>query len=480
MKRLHLLLQFLLFVNVWSYAQHLSFDSKYVKVGVMSNEWGLPCLSENPNLRSLKISHRAFFDENHIGKQVLDILFQRDGSGLHMDRLYEDALQNTTIEELEVALKDESAETKDILKREVAHQLLKNNYIVTFHTEKKSRYWSVSHVEIDDEIIEQAYSCWRTPELYDQIQVPVKFVAKGKVPIDKDGSINGDELMYDIAKKVPAFAVRGPVVSRFPFVSRMGRSMGVKKLGRIYVYRFTENSNGEFYSKKVCTARATEVSSDSTRMYMISGNFPSTKKGDVAVLKDRHRSSVSLLSQGSFGNDSRIGGRLQYEYLLDFSKHGIAHYLIGAVGYNRHVKEPYGVWWGDSTSIQPALNNFNASVGYGVGFNFFGRMELMPYVMIGGQYIFVTRDEGGMTYWNNEQNGWAYWNPHFSGKHDTEKHFGLIGHAGASLNINIWYPLQLSLGADYNFSIQSPIWEPIISRHTTNRLNLYAGLRLHF
>ena len=74
-------------------------------------------------------------DQNRIEKQVLDILFQRDGSGLHMDRLYEDALQNTTVEELEVALRDASAESNDVLKREVAHQLLKNNYIIIFRTE---------------------------------------------------------------------------------------------------------------------------------------------------------------------------------------------------------------------------------------------------------------------------------------------------------------------------------------------------------
>lgn len=483
MKRLFLILQFVLFVGTISYAQKQFFDSKYVKVGVMSNEWP-SCMASNPNLRNLGTLQGVDIDQNHIGKQVLDILFQRDATGLHMDRLYEDALQNTTVEELEVALKDASAESKDVLKREIAHQLLKNNYIVIFRTEKKikkdgtpkiKKFWSVYHVEIDDKIIQQAYLNWRNPNVYDQIQVPIKLVAHGKVP---KNTFDNNELVYDIAKKVPAFAVRGPVTSRFPFITRMGENMGVKKTSRIFVYRFAERGEGEFYSKKVCTTRATETTNNTTRLYMISGNFPSTKKGDVAVLKDRHRSSITLLGQGSFGNDSRIGGRLQYEHLLGFSKHGIAQYIIGAIGYNRHDKEPNGIWWDETHTIRPTLNNANVSIGYGIGFNFLGRIELMPYVMGGYQHTFVTGANDPMYYWDNEK---EYWPNIYNERSDMGLASpGFVGHAGAALNINIWYPIQLSLGADYNFSTEYRKLKPILSNHTLNRVNLYAGLRLHF
>ena len=483
MKRLYLVFQFLLFVGTISHAQKLSFDSKYVKVGVMSNEWP-SCMENNPNLRKLGTIQGTAIDQNRIGKQVLDILFQRDESGLHMDRLYEDALQNTSVEELEVALRDASAESNDVLKREVAHQLLKNNYIIIFRTEVKTKshgtpkikkYWSVYHVEIDDRIIQQAYLNWQNPSVYDQIQVPVKFIAKGKVP---KNSFDNNELVYDIAKKVPAFAVRGPVTSRFPFTARMGQDMGIKKVSRVSIYRFVEDKTGNYYSKEICKARTTDVAADATRMYMISGSFPSTKKGDVAVLKDRHRSSISLMGQASFGNDARIGGRLQYEYLLDFSKHGIAQYIIGSVGYKRHDKEPDGIWWGESRTIQPTLNNADISIGYGIGFNFLGRMELMPYVMGGYQYTFITGGNDPMYYWDNQQERWS----DLYGINDNAglSYHGFVGHAGAKLSVNIWYPLQLSIGADYNLSTKSSKLEPFLDRHTLNRLNLYAGFRLHF
>ena len=271
MKKKLIVLHLVLLMSIFCYAQEITFDSKYVKVGVLSNEWP-SCMANNPNIRNLGDLNGNTFDQSQIGKQILDKLLLRDASGLHMDKLYEQALQNTTIEEFEAALMDPSAEVKDHLKREVAHQLLKNNYVIIFSTDEKAK----------DE----------------------------------------NELIYRIAKKVPAFAVRGPVTNRFPFTARMGRNLGMKKTSRIYIYRVKEDSNGEIYSKKVCTTRATEISEDNTRMYMISGSFPSTKKGDVAVLKDRHRSSVSLYGQGSFGDDARYGVQLQYDYLLDFSKNG--------------------------------------------------------------------------------------------------------------------------------------------------------------
>ena len=182
MKKKLIVLHLVLLMSIFCYAQEITFDSKYVKVGVLSNEWPT-CLANNPNIRNLGAMRGSTFDQNQIGKQILDKLLLRDARGLHMDKLYEQALQNTTIEELEVALKDPSAEVKEHLKREVAHQLLKNNYIIIFSTDSKARkHWSVYHVEIDDYIINQAYLNWKSPTNYDQINVPVKLVAKGKVP----------------------------------------------------------------------------------------------------------------------------------------------------------------------------------------------------------------------------------------------------------------------------------------------------------
>lgn len=499
MKRVLFVLQLLLLMGVCSNAQKLAFDSKYVKVGVMSNEWP-SCMANNPNLRKLGTFKGESFDENKIGKEILDILYERDANGsLHRDKMESQALQNVTLDEQEVAKKDESAEDKkDILRREISHQFLMNNYIIKFTTTKtkkgkEKKYWYAYHVEINDRIIEQAYSNWEKEDAatYDQINVSIKLVAHGKVPMK---SKDENELIYKIAKKVPAFAVRGPLSSRFPLVARdMGRNLAMKKASRIYIYDMVGNPPN-MYSKKVCTARATQVSETTTRMHMISGTFPSVGKGEVAVLKDRHRSSISLLGQASFGDDARYGGQLQYDYLLDFSKGGIAQYAMLNVGANRYTKEKEGVWWNSVSEepVQPVLNHVEAQIGYGIGFNLLGRIEILPYIMGGYQLSYVTNkgewhDKEGVPEWHDEATpGLVYWDNSVGQQGDWQKMtestgHSLVGYAGAKLNVNLWYPLQLSVGADYNYSFGSTkLLKYIRDRHVLNRVNIYAGFRLHF
>lgn len=491
MKKLQIILLLILVLSTHINAQNLSFDAKYIKVGVISNEWPRQ-MSENPNFRNLgelfisfngdeKLDAKQLTEDlnrQRVGKLVLDKLFQRDNQGLHIDSLYNEALKNTTIEEIEIALQDISAETKDILKKDISRQLLKNNYIVVFQTVKKKRgdkvktkkYWQVFHVDIDTRIIEQVFLNWETPQDYDQIEVPVSFVAEGKVPREIKGE---NELVFDIAKKVPAFAIRGSAYSRVPFLARTNSRQGVKNKDRFYIYRFKEKKAGKIYSKKICTARATDIDNESTRLFTISGRYASIKKGDIAVQRDRHKSSLSVTGQYSSGNDSRYGGRLQYEHLLHFSKHGIAQYFLTSVDYNAYEKEPEGIWWDNYGGIQPRLNNAALTLGYGTGINLLGRMELMPYILAGYQYSFLLGASENPTYWDHSLEKWD----------DLTKTSGhaIVGYAGIKLSANLWYPVQLTAGADYNLTTSSTsAFKPVLSRHKKNRLNVYAGLRFHF
>lgn len=516
MKRIQIIIFLLFGIIMYSKSQSFSFDAKYVTVGILSNEW-LEQWSQNPNLRKLgthpisisdnsrKVNAKIIakqLSQDGVGKIVLNRLLERDNQGLHMNNLYDQALQNTTIEEIEIAIQDASAETKDILKREISRQLLKNNYIIIFQTVKKKlgdksierKYWQAFHVGINDSIVDLVFLNWQNPQLYNQIEIPVTFVAEGKIPKVKAQKFNKkasqvfvgiaedikkvgnarvikaeNELMFDIAKKIPAFAIRGSVFKRAPFLARTSSRQGVKKGDRFYIYRFKEKESGEIYSKKVCTARATEVNEKSTRLYTISGKYASTKRGDVAVQKDRHKSSFSIMGQYSAGNDARIGGRLQYEYLLNFSKKGIAQYFLTGIEYNKYKKEPEGVWWDGTINIRPTLHHASAMLGYGLGFNFLGRFELMPYIMMGCQTSFMTSLGNGEV-WNHDDVCWDS---------AASSYCSYIGYAGTRFNMNLWYPLQMTLGIDYNISIGNTD-KPILRQHELNRLNIYAGFRLHF
>jgi len=61
---------------------------------------------------------------------------------------------------------------------------------------------------------------------------------------------------------------------------------------------------------------------------------------------------------------------------------------------------------------------------------------------------------------------------------------GIVGYGGVRVNLNVWYPVQLTLGADYNYTYlisgkDDNRADVLTSFHTINRLNVYFGLRIH-
>ena len=224
-------------------AQKIAFDAKYIKVGVVTNI-SLPQIENNANIRNLgQINYQNIYEkkvdgniiadklnQEKVGKIVLDRLLKRDSRGrLNMNSLYDEALNNTTLQETEVAMQDISAETKDVLKKEISYQLLKNNYIIIIQEipkkkdpQKSKWYWQAFHVDIDDRIIQQVFLNWENPAIYDEINVPVSFVGEGRYYTDS--------FMFDLGKKVPAFAIRGSVFSRHPFLAYTTAQQGVKKV----------------------------------------------------------------------------------------------------------------------------------------------------------------------------------------------------------------------------------------------------------
>lgn len=526
MKIRHILPALLLLAATGAQAQQLSIDSKYIKVGVVVADGAVSeaAFADDPNIRCLGEAELPFRLTTHtkserskaamqavarrlteagLGKQTLDMLLERDTAGLHIDRLYDEALGNTTIEEIDEASLDVSAETKDVLKREIARQLLKNNFIVLTSSNQKGTkwWWHVFHVDIDDRIIDQAFNTWNDPARYDLIEVPVTYRGSGEIeggmrqalsggvkapsaaaamPLLAAGIAAGKALrpyflIQDIAKEVPEFAVRGPVVTRRPFVARTGAKQGVRPGDLLYVYRAFLDKDSTICSKKICSVRATEVGPDSVRLYTVSGRMASNKLGDIAVYRGRHRWAFSAMWQGSFGSDARHGARLLWERRFrGFSPKGRSHYFLVGLDVNAFKSDPRGVWFDyDDRAVQPKLMSGGINLGYGIGWHFLGRLELMPYALVGAQLAGLTKSN--MQYWDFKEEDWA----NFPGGMAGLTPF-FTGHAGLRLNVNLWYPVQLTVGADYNCNIPLDKKKEVsYKNHELNRLNFYAGLRFN-
>lgn len=497
------LLLLFIFFSTYSFGQELEFDSKFFPVGYAANA---ECdgLIQNRHLRPIHLPKLYMFSYSYgkehevaqkltsegYGKQVLDALLQRDESGLHIEGLYSQALKYVSTDEKDIAAHDQSAETTDVLKKDIAKQLLQNNYIILLDNDGNHTHWAVFHVDITDAVIQQAYLNWNDMERYDQIQVKVSFRAKGSVKSKKS-----DLIVNKIAHKVPHFTVRGAIIDRHPFLTDLGRVEGVRKNDRVYIYKPKIAKNDKVVLSKIASTRVVGFESGNARLFTISGKFASSKKGEIAVWHDSHKKSISLMGATSFGGDPRFGGRISFENLISFSKLGIAQYGLVSLDYNIYNREPKGVWFDYETKEdkQPNLSYGAISGGYGLGFNFLGRIEVMPYLMVGCQISNFSNSD--LLYWDNAQGNWGHFkhttsSSSYSSDKDefdikAEQAFALIGHGGVRVSVNIWYPLQLTFGADYNYMYslndkeQVDPFKPIYDRHEMNRVNFYAGIRIH-
>ena len=493
-KTLFILFVLFLFDSAFSYSENLVFDYKYVKIGVVSND-NYHCFENNPNFR--------FMGKTGSGKDVLDKLLCRDENGLHIDKLWADALKNTILEEEEIAELDASASKNEVLKKDISRQLLKNNYIIdVYEIEERDKLdnrktyikWTVSHIDIDDNIIDQVFLNWNDLDTYDKIIVKTTVVASGRFRksamfIDENVGLGKKKtLITEIAKKVPQFAIRGTILSKHPTKANVTKSQGVRRNDVFNIYGLKENRNGELSSYRKGVTIATKVEDTQTQLFSIAGKTPSIKDGDIAVLSPkRTKLAMFAIGQFSFGNDPRYGGRIGVDYQMGkLSKHGIAQYLLIDMSYNTHLKEPADIWYcdnnGEKTTIRPRLDAFDVTCGYGVGFHFLNCMEIMPYIKVGLKLAGFA-DLGGVSkvyYWDGEKTAdWAQ---------TSLSNICFPFYLGARFAVNIYYPFQFLLGCDWDFDVgmQKPIREyednnpQIFYNHTNNRLNLYAGFRYCF
>lgn len=463
-------------------------DSKYVKVGYVSNvaipesdNSYLHCLgiingfSSSYDLKNISATERSL-NTQRLGKRVLDILFQRTPQGLQIDNLYNIALSNVAMAEDERANLDISANKQDVLKKIIVRQILKNNYVILvegsddiYNMAGYHYNWALYHVDITDGIIDQVFLNWNDLKRYDQITVPVSYVAHGRVK-------SKEEILNSVMNEAKTISPHSAIISRHPFTVGFGREQGARLLDRVEVYRLYENKHGDVKTKRICTTRITETNAKISRIFSINGGYASQSKGDIAILHHNQRlNNISIVVQGSFGSDYRIGGRLFYERLLKLSKHGVSQYILGSVEYNRYCREPEDIWYpyiDAKDCVRPTLSNFGVNVGYSFGFmGLLGKIEIAPYAMVGFKVHLFDRKVHHYD-WTGQVGD------------EPEPTFGLDVCGGIKANINIWYPLQLTFGADYNFNLSSVGEQDVttiyLEHHKINRLNVYAGLRFNF
>lgn len=460
-------------LNVFPIQGKVLYDQKALTVGVLSNE-SYPQFSDNHNIRFLgKFPSEELLING--GQITLDKLFNLNSPSI--ENLYRQAFKESTKEEFEIAIKDISADPKTILESEGAIQLIKNNYIVLFENiDYKKKKWTVYHVEIDDEIINQVFYNWNNPSMLKQINIPLKLIASGKIKTKQMGDI-----IFKISKKVGAFAIRGPVLSENPVTAYITKIQGVEPGYLVKVFQTNENPKGELYSKTVSHCFVVQTNDKNSQIKVVGGRKPSYKKGDIAIVTGMIKHAFNLEGEYSFGNDWRAGGKFLYEiggYVKNISLNGIL-----GIGINQFNKEPLKVWHQEnslsSNSIQPSLRTYSIIAGVDIGYSFLTKFEIIPYFTFGLGVSSLTK-QGYM------------WNAETQTLEKSRIFKGIPLEGGIKLAYNLYYPLQLLIGANFNYyavlhqSIDDDLhrnqtWENIVAnRHKFNRLNFTVGFRYNF
>lgn len=422
-------------------------------------------------------------NDNKVGKKVLDFLLMRRNGVLSEKLLKERALMlinRTKSEEAEQGVLSKEDNLRDNIL-----PILEENYI--FFQERNR--WIVFHVDIDEEIWKQVQNCWNDLARYDKIEVPISFVATGK---GKEPVFSGyNKLLRKVSHKVTAFAIRGQIIGRNPLRAELPLASGVRNYDRIRVYRQSMNKKGEMKARKICTSRVTNINEQESRLYTIAGGYASYKKGDMAVLSKDKRVSHSFT-----GNymDNSYGINYTFDKQFNLSQAGVSNHLLISLGggiFKDHKKMLYVF----DNNLHRSPYIADVSLGYGVGWTFAHRIQIMPYVM--GQYeglIFPIKDKDNNLYSNKR-------NSIFTNDEEIDSEINWISSiripAGVKLHVNLWYPVQLVLGAEYIFLVyKGKASEPDNKGHFNSSyetiehnfldingwkrsgLNLYGGLRI--
>ena len=433
-------------------------------------------------------------DEN-LGKKVLDVLLDYNGTSLSEEKLKDLALQNV------LKADDERASIGVIGKENILKEdylpILENQYVfinqsIMKRTGKgdKAR-WSAYKVNINKDVLDQVFNSWNDMEKYNQIKVTISYIASGVGKNtsnfwDPNRNQNQPVKQYlknktrrKIAYMVPAFAIRGQVISRHPFKMNIGEKAGIKDRDRIVIYR-TKEKKGEMVSSRVSTTHACHVNDSTASLYTFAGGQASYKKGDIAVYQPSKNSSWTISANYM---DHSYNLNFTYDHRIKLSPTGISQYFItmlGVGGYEKTDKRLYATNNG-AVVYSPVIANFG--MGYGIGYEFAHSLEIEPYVLAQWEGMFFIHKKSSPF---DGKDGASY----ASGATSNSVRFPL----GARLNINICYPVQLVVGAEYIFNIKIPVAKDTEKRvhndpeefffdptgYKRDGLNIYAGLRFNF
>lgn len=415
-----------------------------------------------------------------LGKEILSYWFDRQADGtMNAKRLEHRGNYNADDQDV---LNARAAKVGPESLGDVGYALVNGSYVMILDysgiksskNDKNEVSWSVTtnayvyQIDYSEDIEAQVIEAWvyeddtpetiaRKNEAYDKILVgmsPKATVSYTTSAKEADGGVRAaivegyGETLLRLENQIPAWNVTTSIALRNPLRAKIGTKEGVKNRMRFQAYMVKgDRKTGEPYTVSKGYIRATTIadnrgmatgqSTKFTEFYQISGG----KIDEGMTIKQKNDLGMGV----SLGY--KVGGLAPYnltvDYLASINTKGFSHYGLLNIGYDMFsgskIGDKVGKYLdaGDLTGLTDGgISYINFGIGYGFGIRPIRHVELMPFIMGGGDYMMNHND------FLNENAG-----------EETEDSFmdkvAWYGNAGLRINFNVKYPLQLFIQADY-------------------------------
>lgn len=304
--------------------------------------------------------------------------------------------------------------------------------------------------EDDDAVRERKIAVWNgiRPEL--KWRAATSYTASAE---ESDGGLktavtNGYEgAVEKLEKLIDEWNVTSAITDRRPLRAKIGKKEGLKNGKRFQAYKYKEDRDGNLKSIPKGYLRATKIADN--RDYA-QGNSP--KSEFYQISGGRIEEGYTLKQKNDLGMGVTLGykvgdGLAPYnigiDYLAHINTNGTAHYALLNIGVDvvagSDIRDKFP--GGDSATDGAGITYLNVGVGYGFGIRPIRHIELMPFIMGGGDYMMLNNEL--MESSDNEDED-----------EDTfMKKVAWFGNAGLRININVKYPFQIFVQADYSILI---------------------------
>ncbi len=411
-----------------------------------------------------------------LGKEILSYWFDRQADGtMNAKRLEQRGNYNADDQDV---LNARAAKVGPESLGDVGYALINGSYVMILDysgitsskNDKQEVSWSVTtnayvyQIDYSEDIEAQVIEAWiyeddtpeaiaRKNEAYDKILVgmsPKATVSYTTSAKEADGGVRAaivegyGETLLRLENQIPAWNVTTAIAKRNPLRAKIGTKEGVKNRMRFRAYLVKGDKNGNPYTVPKGYIRATTVadnrgmatgqSTKFTEFYQISGG----KIDEGMTIKQKNDLGMGV----SLGY--KIGGLAPYnltvDYLASINTKGFSHYGLLNIGYDMFsgskIGDKVGQYLpaGSLTGLTDGgISYINFGIGYGFGIRPIRHVELMPFIMGGGDYMMNHND--------------------LDAGEETEDSFmdkvAWYGNAGLRVNFNVKYPLQLFIQADY-------------------------------